>query len=97
MTAKGVTSEPVPAEVGTAMKAAFSPILGKVYTRLRMSMNRMAMSMKSASGCSYITHMILPASMAEPPPMAMMQSGPKARIRSAPVLAQARVGSGATS
>ena len=28
--AKGVTSEPVPAEVGTAMKYAFSPIFGNV-------------------------------------------------------------------
>ena len=40
------------AEVGTAMKYAFSPIAGKVYTRLRISMNRIAISMKSASGCS---------------------------------------------
>ena len=42
MTANGVTSEPVPDEVGIATKYAFSPIFGKVYTRLRMSMKRIA-------------------------------------------------------
>ena len=30
ITAKGVTSLPVPAEVGMAIKYAFSPIFGKV-------------------------------------------------------------------
>ena len=49
---RAYTSEPVPAEVGTQTKYAFSPIFGNVYTRLRMSMKRMAMSMKSTSGCS---------------------------------------------
>ena len=97
MTANGVTSLPVPAEVGTAMKYAFSPIFGNLYTRLRMSEKRMAMSRKSASGCSYSTHMILPASIAEPPPSAMMQSGWKEAMALAPSLAQERVGSGATS
>ena len=61
---------------------------------MRMSIKRIAMSMKSTSGCSYITHMILPASIAEPPPSAMMQSGWKAAIALAPSLAQARVGIG---
>ena len=55
-------------------------MLGKVKTRLRMSMKSMAMSSKFASGCSYIIHMILPASMAEPPPTAMITSGSKRRI-----------------
>ena len=49
-----------------------------------MSMKRMARSWKSTSGCSYMTHMILPASMAEPPPSAMMQSGWKAVMAAAP-------------
>ena len=97
MTANGVTSEPVPAEVGTAMKYAFSPIFGKVYTRLRISIKRIAMSAKSTSGCSYMTHIILPASIAEPPPMAIMQSGWKEVMAFAPSFAQARDGSGATS
>ncbi len=52
--------------------------------------------MKSTSGCSYSTHMILAASIAEPPPRAMMTSGAKAAICFAPSFAQARVGSGAT-
>ena len=54
------------------------------------------LSMKSASGCSYRTHMILAASIAEPPPRAMMVSGWKALIRAAPSVALARVGSGCT-
>ena len=41
--------------------------------------------------------MILAASMALPPPMAMMQSGWKAVMAAAPSLAEARLGSGATS
>ena len=60
-------------------------------------MKRIAISMKSASGCSYITHMIFPASIAEPPPRAMITSGPNALIASAPAFAHSSVGSGATS
>ena len=97
ITAKGVTSEPVPEEVGTAMKYAFSPIFGNVYTRFLISMKRIAMSMKSTSGCSYRTHMILAASIAEPPPIAMITSGSKSLISFAPACALARVGSGCTS
>ena len=41
-----------------------------------------------------ITHMILAASMAEPPPSAMMQSGSKSAISFAPSFAQASEGSG---
>ena len=97
ITAKGVTSEPVPADVGIAIKYAFSPIFGKVYTRLRISINRIAISIKSASGCSYSTHIIFAASIAEPPPRAIIVSGWNARICSAPRFAQPNVGSGSTS
>ena len=65
--------------------------------RFLMSTKRIAMSIKSASGCSYSTHMIFAASIAEPPPRAIMQSGSNERMSSAPALAQASVGSGATS
>ena len=94
MTANGVTSEPVPAVVVIATKYALSPILGKRYTRFLISIKRIAMSAKSASGCSYSTHIILPASSALPPPSAIMQSGSNERIASAPFCADASVGSG---
>jgi hypothetical protein len=97
MIANGVTSEPVPEEVGIATKYAFSPILGKVNTLFRISIKSMARSSKFTSGCSYISHIIFPASIAEPPPIAMIVSGSKAEIISAPFLAHWRVGSGATS
>ena len=57
-------------------------------------MKSMAMSSNLASGCSYIIHMILPASMAEPPPMAMMQSGSKALTCSRPRSQSWSLGSG---
>ena len=57
-------------------------------------MKSMAMSSKRSSGCSYMVHMILPASMAEPPPMAMMQSGLKARSSSRPFRQSCSLGSG---
>ena len=55
------------------------------------------MSIKSISGCSYNTHIILPASIALPPPIAIMQSGLKLSINFAPSFALASVGSGWTS
>ncbi len=64
---------------------------------MRMSINRIAISMKSASGCSYSTHMIFAASIAEPPPRAIIVSGWNAFICSAPRFAQPSVGSGSTS
>ena len=79
------------------MKYAFSPIFGKVYTRFLISMKRIAISMKSTSGCSYSTHIILPASIAEPPPMARITSGSNSLISLAPACALASVGSGCTS
>ena len=53
----------------------FSPILGKAYTRLRMSINRMARSSNLSEGCSYNTHIIFAASIGEPPPKAIIVSG----------------------
>ena len=52
ITAKGVTSEPVPDDVGTATKYAFSPIFGNGHILFLISMKRIAMSIKSVSGCS---------------------------------------------
>ena len=80
MIANGVTSEPVPEDVGIATKYAFSPIFGNVNTLLRISMKSIAMSSKFASGCSYISHMILAASIADPPPSAIIVSGSNALI-----------------
>ena len=54
------------------------------------------MSKKSTSGCSYITHIILPASIALPPPTAIIASGLNSFIAFVPSIAQASVGSGAT-
>ena len=62
-----------------------------------MSINLIAISIKSTSGCSYITHIILAASIAEPPPIAIMQSGSKSFIAFVPSSAQLNVGSGSTS
>ena len=57
-------------------------------------MKSIDISEKSSSGFSYMDHMILPASIAEPPPMAMMQSGSKARSSSSPFWASCSLGSG---
>ncbi len=43
-------------------------------------MKRREISSNFRSGCSYISHMILAASMGEPPPRAMNMSGWKARM-----------------
>jgi len=61
-----------------------------------MSINLIAISINSSSGCSYITHIIFAASIAEPPPTAIMQSGLNAFISFAPSFADAKSGSGAT-
>ena len=85
ITAKGVTSDPVPEVVGMATRIAFLPIFGKLEMRLRMSMKRMARSSNFTSGCSYSSHMILAASMGEPPPRATITSGLKAGHSSRPL------------
>ena len=59
-----------------------------------MSMKSMAWSSNFSSGFSYMDHMILPASIAEPPPMAMITSGWKARSSSSPFSASCSLGSG---
>jgi len=82
MTVNGVTSEPVPEVVGMATMTAFFRRSGKVQMRFRMSMKRMAISSNLSSGCSYMSHMILAASMGEPPPREMNTSGWKERMES---------------
>ncbi|MMZ67801.1 hypothetical protein D1872_304240 [compost metagenome] len=62
-----------------------------------MSMKRMARSSNAVSGCSYMTHMILAASMGEPPPRATITSGLKEFAISAPLRTTDRVGSASTS
>ncbi len=57
-------------------------------------MKSTAMSSNFSSGCSYMVHMILPASIAEPPPMAMITSGSNARSSSTPFWASCSFGSG---
>ncbi len=57
-------------------------------------MKRIAKSAKSVCGCSYKTHIILAASIADPPPRAMITSGWKLAIASAPFLASDNNGSG---
>lgn len=60
-------------------------------------MNVIAKSWKLTSGCSYITHIILAASIADPPPSEITTSGWKLVISAAPALAHLNVGSGSTS
>ena len=74
MIAKGVTSDPVPAVVGTHTNIAFLKSLNSMILFL-ISKKSIAMSEKETSGCSYIAHMILAQSIGEPPPKAMSTSG----------------------
>ena len=95
MMENGVTSEPVPEEVGMATKKALVPHLGERVDALADVHEVHGHVHRSrSSGCSYMVHMILPASMAEPPPMAMMQSGLKARSSSRPFRQSCSLGSG---
>ena len=87
MMVKGVHSEPVPAVVGMQTSLAFLPIWGKKRIRFRMSRKVVAMSRKPSSGFSYMIHMILAVSMAEPPPTAMMTSGSNSCILGRPFMA----------
>ena len=52
ITAKGVTSDPVPDVVGMATMIAFFPREGNRQTLFRMSMNRMASWLNFTSGFS---------------------------------------------
>ena len=96
MTAKGVTSAPVPDVVGMQTSFASSPSLGNWNARLRTSKNFSLRSLKLTSGCSYMSHMTLAASMGDPPPTAMIVSGRKARSTSAPLVTVWMLGSGST-
>ncbi|CPU65121.1 Uncharacterised protein [Mycobacteroides abscessus] len=52
MTANGVTSAPVPDDVGMHTSFALPPSSGNLYARLRTSKNFSRMSENSISGCS---------------------------------------------
>ena len=97
MTEKGVTSEPVPEVVGTAIMSALVPSVGRSYTRLRMSRKRWLRPSNCVPGCSYMSHITLAASMGLPPPTAMMTSGWNSSICARPLRTVASVGSGSTS
>ncbi len=84
MIANGVTSAPVPEVVGIATNLAFLPSSGNLIALLRISMNFCLISSKLTSGCSYINHITLAASIELPPPKAMIVSGAKLLINSTP-------------
>ena len=76
---------------------AFLPSGGILKARLRISKNFSRTSEKEISGCSYSSHMILDASIGEPPPTAMMVSGSNSsRIMVAPRSTVSTLGSGST-
>ena len=60
-------------------------------------MNFCLISSKLTSGCSYINHITLAASIAEPPPKAMITSGLNFLINSTPSITVSMLGSGSTS
>ena len=78
-----VTSAAVPAVVGTAMVNTACFLVGATPSRLRTSAN---------SGLLAMMPMALAVSMAEPPPMAMMQSAPEALNASTPCCTFSMVG-----
>ena len=83
---KAVTSVAVPDVDGIAQKCALVRSLGRPNT-LHMSSN-------VTSGCSYLIHMAFAASIGEPPPMAMIQSGWNFSIAAAPFITVSTDGSG---
>ena len=87
MMVNGVHSDPVPAVVGIQTSLAFLPICGKKRILLRISRKVVAISRKPSSGFSYMIHMILAVSIAEPPPIAMITSGLNACICGSPFIA----------
>ena len=97
MIANGVTSEPVPDVVGTQTISAFLPSSGIMQILFLISINLIAMSSNTVSGCSYINHKILAASIEEPPPNAMNTSGSYALTIIIASLIVDNVGSGFTS
>ena len=97
MIAKGVTSEPVPDVVGIATIVAFLPSSGILQILFLISKNLIATSSNTVSGCSYNNHIILAASIGEPPPNEMITSGSNGFIISIACLIVDNVGSGFTS
>ena len=97
ITANGVTSEPVPEVVGIQINLAFLPNSGNLKARFLISMNFCLISSKLTSGCSYINHITLAASIEEPPPNAIITSGSKFLINSTPFSTVSILGSGSTS
>ena len=75
MIENGVTSEPVPEVVGIHTISAFLPRSGIWQILFLISINLIAISSNTVSGCSYINQRILAASIEEPPPRAMNTSG----------------------
>ena len=97
MIANGVTSEPVPDVVGIATIVAFTPSSGIEQILFLISINLIEISSKFVSGCSYINHIILAASIGEPPPRAIIMSGSYGLTISKAWLIVEIVGSGFTS
>ena len=75
ITANDVTSEPVPDVVGIATIRAFLPSSGTSQILFLISINLIATSSNTVSGCSYINQITLAASIGEPPPRAIITSG----------------------
>ena len=72
----------------TAVIEEFQSILDiREYDTVLKSMETVFRENGKDSGCSYISHMILAASIAEPPPRAMIVSGPKSFSCSRPFCA----------
>ena len=97
MIANGVTSEPVPDVVGIATIVAFLPNSGILQILFLISINLIAISSKFVSGCSYNNHIILAASIGEPPPNEMITSGSNGFIIAIAWSIVDNVGSGLTS
>ena len=97
ITANGVTSDPVPEVVGIQINLAFLPNSGNLKARFLISMNFCLISSKLTSGCSYINHITLAASIDDPPPNAIITSGSKFLINSTPFSTVSILGSGSTS
>ena len=86
MMEKAVTSVAVPEVEEMAQKWALRRSGGMP--------NTLHISSKVISGYSYLIHMAFAASMGEPPPMAMIQSGSNFSMASAPRMTVSTEGSG---
>ena len=86
MMENAVTSVAVPEVEEMAQKRALRRSVGMP--------NTLHMSSKVHSGYSYLIHMAFAASIGEPPPMAMIQSGWNLSMASAPFMTVSTDGSG---